>query len=226
MVNNQIGDRIMNYLFGHTFRHDGGFVSILSRTLLGSIFLLTVVACASTPTASGYLDNYERLKAGQHLERFWGNTSAIHKTVSPKILIGEISVDMISDKKGVTVDECVTWLRTDLKKGDLFVESAADPVAKIDLAITFMDPGSATARIMAGELGAGHAQVQVEGKVTDIGSGTLLATFAERGDASGYIGLQDLGGDAGPIMIKHMIEHIAEAINSELEALFSYNTVR
>ena len=54
------------------------------------------------------------------------------------------------------------------------------------------------------ELGAGHAHLQVEGKVVDIHSGNAMASFAERRRSSEAIVAEDLAGDAGP----HIIEHI------------------
>jgi len=73
-----------------------------------------------------------------------------------------------------------------------------------------------------GELGAGHAQVQVEGKITNMSNGDLLATFAERRRSSGAVGFKDLGGDAGPALIKHMIGEISSDINDELRSSFFY----
>ncbi len=86
-----------------------------------------------------------------------------------------------------------------------------------------MDPGSATKRIMAGELGAGHAQIQVEGKVIDTGSGETVAAFAEKRSSSGAIGLEDLKGDSGPELIEHLIGLISDDVASELSRTFTGN---
>ena len=197
------------------------------KTMLKPILLLVMlvptavyVGGASTPTRSGYLDDYAHLRPGRHLDEYWVNSDAIVKSGSAKIVIGEINTNMIKNKKGVTVAQCSEWLKSGLTHSRLFSESATGATAKIDLAITFMDPGSASARIWAGELGAGHAKVQIEGRITDIRSGKLLATFADRGDSSGGLGLKDLKGDAGPALIQHMIRKTAEAIDQEFSLYF------
>ena len=92
---------------------------------------------------------------------------------------------------------------------------------RLDLAITFMDPGSASDRLLAGEIGAGHAQLQIECKVIDISNGTLPAWFAERRRSSGDGGLNDLGGDAGRSLIKEMTQNISKDISKELLLTFS-----
>ena len=143
------------------------------------------------------------------------------KSDSQSILLGDIATDKIGDRKDVGVAECVTWLEASLLKGSIIVVDQSDLKYRIDLAITYMDPGSAAKRIWAGELGAGHAQVQVEGKVFDIESGQIVATFAERKRSSGAIGLKDIGGDAGPSLIKQMLNLISEDVNDELLATFS-----
>ena len=78
------------------------------------------------------------------------------------------------------------------------VSFPVDAKNRFDLAITHMDPGSSAERLWAGEFDAGHAQLQVEGKVVDIESGEIVAAFAERRRYSGALGAEDLGGDAGP----------------------------
>ena len=80
--------------------------------------------------------------------------------------------------------------------------------------------GSAAKRIWAGEFGAGHAKLQIEGKVVDTQSGEVIAAFAERRRSSGSLGAQDLKGDAGPHIIEHLVGLVSADINSELRASF------
>lgn len=196
------------------------------RALLLLFVAVELVGCASTPTATSYLDNYERLAPGKYLEKYWADTAAITPAPSARLTLGDIQTDTIADKKGVTVANSAEWLRAGVTRGELFAPGAGPAAGRLDLAITFMDPGSAAARIWAGELGAGHAQVQVEGRVTDPASGKLLAAFAERRRSSGAIGLQDMGGDAGPSLIRTMIDKITEAANQELAATFRSEQAR
>ena len=144
----------------------------------------------------------------------------IERSDAPNFLLGEISVGGIKDHKGVTVTDCVGWLRNDLLNGVVISDIQAAKY-RLDLAITHMDPGSAAKRLWAGEFGAGHAQLQVEGKVVDIESGEVIAAFAERRRSSGSLGAKDLAGDAGPHIIEHLVGLISADVNSELLATFT-----
>ena len=186
-------------------------------TVLLSCMILT--AHAVSPKASGYLSDYNRLVEGEYLEAYWVDMARIKRSNPPRILLGEISIAGIKDHKGVTVADCVGWLKNDLLKGRIISDSQ-EAKYRLDLAITHMDPGSAAKRLLAGEIGAGHAQLQIEGKVIDIQSGKVLASFAERRRSSGAIGIEDMAGDAGPHIIEHLVSLISADVNSELLAAF------
>jgi hypothetical protein len=190
----------------------------LAAATLACGFIFTVQAAA--PKASGYVSDYGRLIEGEYLEAYWIDMVDIERSKSPTVMLGDISIIGVKDHKGVTVDDCVGWLKGDLQK-DVISSGHTGAPYKLDLAITFMDPGSAAKRIWAGEFGAGHAKLQIEGKVTDIDSGKVVAEFAERRRSSGAIGVEDLGGDAGPHIIEHLVSLISDDINSELQASFT-----
>ena len=175
---------------------------------------------AASPQASGYLSDYGRLVEGEYLEAYWVDMAVIEKSQSPAILLGDIMTKGVKDHKGVTVDDAVNWLRADLQANTVS-GNHPDASYKLDLIITHMDPGSAAKRIWAGEFGAGHAQLQIEGIVTDTQSGKVVAEFAERRRSSGAIGIEDLGGDSGPHIIEHLVSLIAADIESELQASFT-----
>jgi len=189
----------------------------LASIALISGFILPGYAAA--PKASGYLSDYNRLQEGEYLEAYWVDMAEIKRSDSPSILLGEISVTRIKNHKGVTVADCVGWLKDDLLEGVVISDNQAAKY-RLDLAVTHMDPGSAAKRIWAGEFGAGHAQLQIEGKVVDIESGKVIAAFAERRRSSGAIGIEDLGGNAGPHIIEHLVNLISADVNSELLATF------
>jgi hypothetical protein len=159
------------------------------------------------------------LVEGEYLEAYWVDMARIKRSNPPRILLGEISVAGIKDHKGVTVTECAGWLKNDLLKGRI-ISKNREAMYRLDLAITHLDPGSAAKRLLAGEFGAGHAQLQIEGKVVDIESGEVVASFAERRRSSGAIGIEDMAGDAGPHIIEHLVSLISEDVNSELLASF------
>jgi hypothetical protein len=160
------------------------------------------------------------MHTGKYLEKYWADTARIQKTASPKMILGKISVTKIRDQKGISTADCISLLTTELKKGGMIGSSPSAPL-RLDLAITEMNPGSASGRVWAGELGVGHAHLQIEGKVVDVKSNRVLATFSERHGSSGDIGVADLGGNAGPSLIKKMIQKTSEQINKELSATFS-----
>lgn len=195
--------------------------NFLHRAIIALSCSLLLAGCSSTPTTSGYLSDYSQLKPGKYLEEFWADTGLIDKSEAPNIHLGEISTPGISDKNNVTVTECISWLRNSLLGWKAVSNSPSDAKYRLDVAITYMDPGSASERVLAGEFGAGHAKVQVEGKVVETKSGQVVATFAERRRSSGAIGLDDVGGDSGPHLVESMIESISKDVNSELMSTFS-----
>lgn len=190
----------------------------LAVTVLISGFMLS--GHAASPKKSGYLSDYDRLVEGEYLEAYWVDVTQIEKRDTPSMLLGEITVSKIKDHKGVSVTDCVGWLRKDLLKGVVVSDGQAAKY-RLDLAITHMDPGSRAKRLWAGEFGAGHAQLQIEGKVVDTESGEVVAAFAERRRSSGALGAKDLGGDAGPHIIEHLVGLISEDVNSEFVATFT-----
>jgi hypothetical protein len=190
-----------------------------------ALVALSALAGCSTPTASGYLADYDRLAEGQFLEEYWSDRSAIRAGGYSTIQLSEVSTDRIEDQKGITASECAELLRSSLVQGSLgnivASPSGTGRIAQLDVAITNMDPGSAAARIFAGELGAGHAWVQIEGSVVDPKSGEVLASFAERRRSSGAIGFEDVGGDSGPSQVRRMVRDIAIDIRKEIDASFA-----
>jgi len=195
----------------------------LFQTITVVISSLILNGCSSTPTPaiSGYLSDYHRLKPGTYLEEYWVETSQIIKSETTGIVLGEVSAPGIVSKEGITVASCISWLTTGLLAGTAISENEPGAKYRLDVAITYMDPGSASARVLAGEFGAGHAKVQTEGKIVDIKSGGVIATFAERRRSSGAIGMEDLAGNSEKGLVELMIESISKDVNSELLSTFS-----
>jgi len=195
-------------------------IVIISISLI--IFLLS--ACTSPLRQTGYLKNYKQLRPGKYLEQLWSDPERIAQGQYRKIVIGRIEARVVDTEK-VTGEEACNWLRfavlgnTTLPEA-LVLGTQTGKIAKLGLAITEMTPGSAFARIMAGELGAGHAWIQIEGRVTDDESGVLLVSFADRRRGSGAHGLRDLAGDSGPAMVREGIAAIGRAIRAELAREF------
>ncbi len=203
-------------------------MSIKHAYVVFGLVVISGLAGCSTPMSSGYLADYQRLEKGQFLERYFADGSAIARGNYDTVVLEIVSTDAIQDQKGVTKAECAQWLEHALVQDPTLTEKIVvssgreGSTAELNIAITEMTPGSAGARIFAGELGAGHAWVQVEGTVTDSRTDATLATFADRRRSSGAIGFEDVGGDSGPSLVRRMTEAIGEDIRSELRASFGF----
>jgi hypothetical protein len=196
-----------------------------ARALVLSLFVIFAAAPGcSTPKPSGYLTDYGRLDKGQFLERYFADQDAIEEGRYGRIFLSSVSTDRVRDRGNIAASQCATWLREALgaSEGKALLESPwpTGASAELDVSITEMNPGSATARILAGEFGAGHAWVQVEGKVTDPRTGATLAAFAERRRSSGAIGFKDVGGDSGPALVRDLVSEIGADIRRALAASF------
>ncbi len=194
-------------------------MKFLSLAILAVLSGFILTGHAAAPKPSGYLSDYDRLVEGEYLEAIWIDIAQIKRSDAPRILLGRITVDGIKGHKGVTVNDCVGWLKIDLLSGRI-ISDYQSAKYRLDLAITHMDPGSAAKRLLAGEFGAGHAQLQIEGKVVDLESDAVVASFAERRRSSGAIGIEDLAGDAGPHIIEHLVSLVSSDIKNELLASF------
>jgi hypothetical protein len=200
-------------------------VLVVALLLLG----LSLSSCA--PLRTGYLRDYDKLQKGKYLESYWSNTALIEKKKYSLIGVEAINVDRITNQTGVTTEDCRTWLQnaliratSTLRRQFVFwtVKDQEKAQTKLEIAITEMTPGSAGGRMFAGEFGLGHAWVQVEGRLVDIESNEEVVVFSERRRHSGAIGFRDLGGDAGPALVRELLEGIAADSVKELRETFGF----
>lgn len=135
-----------------------------------SVLALSLSGC-TTALKTGYLRDYDKLQKGKYLENYWSNTTLIDKKKYSAIRVEPIAADRISNQEGVTVEDARKWLQNALVRATsasrrhfVFEAAQVKAQAKLEIAITEMTPGSAAGRMFAGELGLGHAWVQVEGR--------------------------------------------------------------
>ncbi len=199
------------------------------RLFITPLLLASFLGGCATAKRTGYLQNYDKLDKGRYLENYWSRTPLIGKKKYSTIRVDAISIDRISDQKGLTAENCREWLRNALVNASsasgphiVFGVGPDGAQAKLEIAITEMTPGSAAGRFFAGEFGMGHAWVQVEGRIVDIESKDELVAFSDRRRSSGAIGLRDIGGDAGPNLVREMLEEIAADLIKELNDSFSF----
>jgi hypothetical protein len=197
-------------------------MQLQSGVVVVVLCLALVCGGCSTSRSSGFLQDYEQLSEGQSLELFWADGTLIHQSRYEGIVLGAVE-SRVEDEEGISGQDACDWLKRAVQgnapQGDL-VLGRSGKVARLELAVTEMTLGSAFARMMAGELGAGHVWVQVEGRVVDAGSGVLLASFADRRRDSGSAGLEDLAGSAGSGLLREMIVAIGDDIRAELARAF------
>ncbi len=189
-----------------------------------------VSGCTTQGARTGFLPNYEALSQGRYLPGYWVDEKAIAQNKYFQIRVAEIDAAKITDQKGVAAREAQESLRLALeiaanglgvKKYFVFDENRTSQ-ARLELSITEMNPGSVAGRFWAGEFGGGHAYVQVEGRLMDASSRQTLVTFSVRKRDSGAVGLQDLGGNVGPELVKEMLREISRSVISELKGTFGF----
>lgn len=185
-----------------------------------AVIALVGAGCA-TANKSGFLSGYERLHSGRHLEDYW-SAPELSSLATAKIYVEPVETSRVKDQPGVSVEDAARWLKEaavssiDAQPGWSTVEQPEASTSKLVLAITYFTPGSAEGRIFAGELGLGHAIVQVEGRLIESGTNKEIACFSDRRRDSGAIGFEDVVGDAGPKLVNRLLRHIARDVAKEL----------
>lgn len=188
-----------------------------------SVFLLalavTAAACGSAPKKTGYVGPEARMRCGRHVDRFWSDGSTGSLT---RIRVGSISTGHLEDTDRVTVAQCREWLEEALFAEDpdssvRFSRDAAGATATMDVALTYVDPGSGTWRIALGEFGAGQSSAQIEGAIRDA-SGKTIATFAHRNRSAGNNQYRDLERDDSANLVREQIRCCVVELRREIEA--------
>jgi len=193
-----------------TWFGSGKLVSL--ALLLGLV--LSGTGCSTTAVKSDFLTQQQPLHKGKHLDNYWSSAD-LAKTNLAKIYLEPIDTSRIKDVPEISRDTAAHTLKFAALENIRFpggwkaVDEPGDATAKLSLAITHLEPGSMMSRAWAAEFGAGHAYVQVDGKLVDMASGKEVACFMERRRDSGSIGFEDLGGNAAARMVKRMLERIA-----------------
>src|SRR5215831_13282348 len=149
------------------------------------ILTIVVAGCSTGVQKSGFHSDYSRLYQGKYIKGFWAAPELDRRAVS-RVFVEPIDTSRMEPQDKVPATNAVFWLRdsieTHLKSEPPcgLATQESESTAKLKLAITFLTPGSASGRRWAGEIGVGHAIVQVEGKLIDAKTGNELAEFAER----------------------------------------------
>lgn len=194
--------------------------------VLVAMFLcvVTLVGCASPPIRSDYAMDTPPLKKGSYLDNVWFDEDALSTNRYSEVRLEGVRGIGVSDQTNLTVDEAIKWLREatiEPGKDSVVLESTGpgQQTAILELVIIELNPGSTAARFWAGELGAGHAWVQIEGMLTDANSHKLLGYFVDRDRKSGVTTFRNSRGvDSGPGLIQDIIEDMGKNIRKEIAA--------
>jgi hypothetical protein len=196
-------------------------IQLLNITLLATIAL--VMSGCATAKKSDFLSDYDRLHRGLRVERYW-SAAGLNRQALAHIYVEPVDTSRVKEEPKIALGDASNWLKTAMefsmrRHPELgAVDQPEKSTSRLCLAITRVTPGSSTGRIVAGELGLGHAILQVEGKLVDSRTGAELACFTDRRRDSAAAGIEDLGGDVGPDLVKRMIEHIARDFVEELSS--------
>jgi hypothetical protein len=195
---------------------------IIKTMLVCAIFAYISCVCFSASESS---DNLVK-KAGKYIKNMEINEKILAEKKYNVILLSNIDISKISDKKNVTTEIC----KNDLRQGIMnearntdsptFVfDDSAKAQARLDLAIIEMNPGSKFQRFLAGEIGVGSAIVKVEGKLTDTHTNDIILQFSVKRGATGSWQFRNSvpGSDSGPGLISDIIDRISNDIVNELQ---------
>ncbi len=199
------------------------------RACIVSFVLLLTLGCTTAGKQTGFLSDYNRLHSGSFVPAYWIDSQAVSTGKYTSIRVGSVDLQHLQDSEGFMGQNAEQYLRDALAaeaassglRDAITSEPKKEAPAVLDLALTEVNPGSADARFWAGEFGAGHAYVQIEGSVKDSRTGKELAAFSVRKRSSGAVGIRDMGGDAGLTLVKEMIEAASKDIIAELKTSFA-----
>ena len=194
----------------------------LKKNKIPLLLAATLVAsCASVPVETRSFQETAEFTEGDYLDKIWFDSEVIAQENYSGVVLASVAALGVSDVKNISVNEAVMWLREgfgeNVSEQVPIAGDSSGALARLDLLLTELDPGSTAKRFLAGELGAGHAWIQVEGTLFSADDEVVLAQFVHRTRASGVATFENSRfRDSGPILIKRMLVRTAEEIQKEI----------
>jgi hypothetical protein len=182
------------------------------------LIIAIILGCAPTKYSHiNVLDHKKEATRGIYVDKVWFNQEEVKNIKNIKL--EDVNVDSIKDEKGITKAECKDLLQNvifnNVNNGGLINNLEDSLMVVIKLVITNMSPGDRASRIMAAELGFGHANVEIQAIVFNKNKERIIEISDSR-NSTGAIGFRDNAGDAGPQLVRELIEQIAGNIMMEL----------
>lgn len=172
------------------------------------------------------MENSNIAKAGKNVDKIWVGDDAVSEIRSNGLVVEKIVIDSIKDEKGISRNECLNYLEKQIKDENFnigILSSDSNPQNyKLTFVFTNMSPGNAASRVWAGEFGFGHANVELQAIIKNA-DGKRIVEMSDSRNNSGGIGFRDTFGDAGPTLVKELIEQISDNILRELKLILGKN---
>ena len=202
-----------------------------SKVCLVSTFALfmSAVLPAACP---GFLENYAQLRPGKYVEKYYFNNQALREKGYVILAVKEIDVTRIKNSSGLKPEEAANYLRRELQAAArqsqierffVFEWNDQTPVqAVLEVAITEQSSGDRLMRFIGPLLGLGQAYFRVEGRVRDLQSNHVIASFTDHKSSKAIWPLRDFGQDGGVVMLKEMYLNVSDEIIKEIGDSFGY----
>ena len=191
-----------------------------------AVLVILLVSCTSTPMETDYARGELPRTPGRYVDGAWFDVSKITRLGFTGVELSSVEPFRVSDVKNIAVAEALSWLREGLTEGQvtnqILAGDKSGAVAELEVALTELDPGSTRTRFWAGEFGAGHAWIQVEGIIKEANTGSIVGRLVQRTRISGVFGLHNSRfRDSGPVLVRQMLLKAGRAFRSEVVTALS-----
>jgi len=201
----------------------------MDRVLHGfdsAVLMILLVSCTSTPIETDYSQGELPRTPGTYIDGAWFDFSKIAELGITGVELTSVEPFRVSDVKNITVDEALNWLREGLTErqttDQILAGGKSGAVAELEVVLTELDPGSTRTRFWAGEFGAGHAWIQVEGIIKEAETGSVVGRLVQRTRISGVFGLHNSRAkDSGPVLVRQILLKAGRAFQSEVATALS-----
>jgi len=190
------------------------------------ILAILLVGCTSTPKETDYSQGELPRIPGGYVDGAWFDVSKITRFGFTGVELSSVESFRVSDVKNISVAEALSWLREGLTErqaaNQILAGNNSGAVAELEVVLAELDPGSTIVRFWAGEFGAGHAWIQVEGIVKEADTGSVVGRLVQRTRISGVFGLHNSRfKDSGPVLVRQMLLKAGRAFRSEVVTALS-----
>ena len=194
---------------------------VLKLSLIAALLLIPTASMAGT---SHFLENYDQLRPGKYVEKYYFDNQALHEKAYTSIGLKEIVTCYLKGSWGLKPERAAALLKGNLREsairaqiGQYFnFESAEHAKAILEIGITQQSTGSPIGRMTVFPLGWGQAYVRIEGRLKDADTGKVIAAFTHFKSSKALWILEDFNLDSGIGMLKVLYKEMANDIMKEI----------